>query len=251
MEKFQEQYNIDYQSLNPDLTVTFPRLMYYVQETSTRHTQSTHYPMAWYSENKVGWIITNWSIRVFDYPKLNDLITIKTYPIKFKGAVGERGFEVFSEDNELLLMAYSSWIYADLTNLKLMCPPADMIPDYGEAFPSPTDKKMDFHSVHASGSPYELAEKREFFATRRDTDTNYHVNNVKYFEWAFDNVPNNIYDANVAKQIKATYKKECKAGEKVLSEYYINRNNPLDCVSVFKKADDSDIVIAEIYSLWE
>lgn len=250
MEKFQVQYNIDYQSLNPDLTVTFARLMYYAQETSTRHTQSTRYPMTWYAQNMKGWLITDWSIRVFDYPKLNDTITIKTYPIKFKGAVGERGFEAFAENGKPLLAAYSKWIYADLSDTKLMRPPADMMDDYGRTFPSPTEKDMDFQPVNSADSPYELVSKREFYATRRDTDTNYHVNNIKYFEWAFDDVPDNIYDNNTARQVKATYKKECKAGEKVVSEFYVNRGNPLDCVSVFKKVEDNGAVIAEIYSLW-
>lgn len=250
MEKFQAQYQVDFQSLNPDLTITFPRLMSYVQETSTRHTQSTRYPMAWYAENMIGWLITNWSIRVTDYPKLGELITIKTYPIGFKGAVGERGFEVLSADGSPLLAAYSSWIYTDLVKMKLMRPPADILEDYGEHFPAPTDKNMDFLPVNLGGSPYELAGKREFLATRRDTDTNYHVNNVKYFEWAFDDIPDDLYDANAAKQVKAVYRRECKAGDSVLSEFYINRSNPKDCVSVFKKAADGGTVMAEIYSLW-
>ena len=251
MEKFQMRYSVDYQSLNPDFTVSFPRLMHYIQETSTRHTESTAHPMRWYAENRKGWLVTNWSIRVFEYPKLRDNFIVKTYPIKFKGGIGDRGFEAYSETGDTILLAYSTWVYADLVNNKLTRPPEEIVSEYGQVFHEPTEKKMDFTRLNAEGSPYYLASSREFIATRRDTDTYEHVNNVKYIEWAFDDIPNDIYQISRAREAKVDYKNQCRAGDIVLAEFYRHSGNPWSFVSVFKNVGGDQSVFAVVYTLWD
>ncbi|MDR1559746.1 MAG: hypothetical protein LBS84_08645 [Clostridiales bacterium] len=251
MEKFQTLYSVDYQSLNPDLTVTFPRLMYYVQETSIRHTESTSRPMRWYMENRRGWLVTNWSIRLSEYPKLMDNIIVKTYPIHFKGAIGERGFEAFKESGEPLLAAHSTWVFADLVNNKPVRPPIELLDEYRPEFPAPTEKKMGFQSLAAEDSPYYLASRRELTATRRDIDTNEHVNNIKYIEWAFDDIPEDVYRASRAREIKITYRNQCRAGDAVLAELYRHSGDPQSFVSILKHADGDQAVFAEVYALWD
>ena len=249
MEKFQMKYRIDYQSLTSDLAVTFPRLMYYIQETSIQHTESTRYKTSWFTKNRKGWVITNWSIRVSGYPILNDNIIVKTYPIQFKGVIGDRGFEAFMESGEPILAAYSTWAFADLAKNKLQRPPADMAADYGPVFPAPTEKNMDFPLFSAEDSPYHLAGYREFTATRRDTDSNEHVNNVKYIEWAFDDIPNDIYQTACTREAKINYRKQCRAGDLVTAGFYRHSRNPRSFASVF--VDKDEAILAEVYTLWD
>jgi medium-chain acyl-[acyl-carrier-protein] hydrolase len=247
MEKFQVKYTVDYQALNPDLTVTFPRFMYYVQETSIRHTDSTVYPMKWYADHQMGWIITNWSIRVAHFPRLNENIVVQTYPTKFKGVVCERGFEVYDEAGRPLLMAFSSWMMTNLAEQKLVKPMPDLIADYGPMFPEPTPKKMGFKFITADGA-YELRHKRQFTVTRRDIDTNSHVNNVKYIEWAFDDIPDDLYNNHQPSEVKVVYRKQCRRGDVVQAEFYQDTADPLCAATIIKSPDGADL--AEIYSLW-
>jgi acyl-ACP thioesterase len=242
MDKFQAEYQIDSQALNTDLTVTFPRLMFYAQETSIRHTDSTHFPIQWYTDNHRGWLVIHWSVRVTRYPKLKEHIVVKTFPIRFKGAIGERGFEIYSETGAPVLMAYSAWVYTDLANQKLMRPLEAIVTEYGPIFPAPTEKKMDFPPIE----DYQLASRREFTVTRRDIDSNDHVNNVKYIEWAFDDIPDGIYRKARAREVKILYKAQCRIGDTVQAEFYTRPDNL--CASIFKSGQT---VLAEIFSLWD
>jgi medium-chain acyl-[acyl-carrier-protein] hydrolase len=206
--------------------------------------------MRWYTENRRGWLVTNWSVRISGYPKLMDNIVVQTYPIHFRGAIGDRGFEAFSESGESLLVAYSTWVFADLENNKPLRPPIDIRADYGPEFPAPTERKMDFPLLTADDCPYYLDRRREFTVTRRDIDTNEHVNNVKYIEWAFDDIPEDAYKTARAREVKIIYKKQCRAGDIVLAEFYRRSDNPFSFVSLFKSADGDKAVFAEVYTLW-
>jgi medium-chain acyl-[acyl-carrier-protein] hydrolase len=193
--------------------------------------------------------VTNWSIRVIRYPKVNDEILINTYPIRTQGVIGERGFEVYSETGELLLTAYSIWAYADLKNQKLLRPPVEIIVDFGEFFPPPMEKKLRFPSYTKDENPYYLTATREYIVTRRDIDTNDHVNNVKYIEWAMDDIPESFYNANRVRETKVNYKKQCRLGDKVVAEFYSHIENPNCFLSVFRNSDNKSVLV-EIFSNW-
>ena len=88
--RFTAEFIVDYYGIKPDCTISFPRLMAYMQEASIRHTDSTSYPMKWYSENRFAFLLTNWHVEAISYPGLHDKITIHTWPICFKGIISER-----------------------------------------------------------------------------------------------------------------------------------------------------------------
>ncbi|MDR1913136.1 MAG: hypothetical protein LBQ68_01450 [Clostridiales bacterium] len=247
MGKFQCTFNIDYQALNEDFTATLPRLMHFVQESSIRQTDSTTLPMKWYYENGLAWVVTNWSVKVSRYPKRCENIIVSTYPTKFKGVIGERWFEAEDENGKRILLAFSSWMLADLKNAKLVRPTPEIIASYG-LHPEPEDKKSFFPGLNTAGQlPINT---RKFIVTRRELDTNNHVNNVKYMEWAFDDVPDDLYYTSKPDELKAVYRKQCAKDDVILAEFYQDKENPLLCASVFRNPTDKTI-FSEIHSLWK
>jgi medium-chain acyl-[acyl-carrier-protein] hydrolase len=243
MGKFSVEYTVDYQSLNADLTVTFPRFLDYLQETSIRHTDSSNYPIKWYVEQKMAWVITNWWIRITRYPTLHEKIKVSTFPTAFKGAIGERGFEAFDERGNILVKAFTNWLLVDLIENKPIRPTADMINCFGSVFEPPTSRKMDFLPI---SDAYELISEREYKAVRHDIDPNNHVNNVRYVEWVFDDIPDTIYQNYQPYEIKIIYRKQCFRGEILKIQVYKKEDT---LVSLIKKANDT--IVAEIYSKWK
>ncbi|MDR1541227.1 MAG: hypothetical protein LBU32_25170 [Clostridiales bacterium] len=250
MEKFTQRYEIDYQGLGKDLKVGFPRLMYYVQETSIRHSDSTKYTMKWYSDNKKGWVLTSWSVKVHKRPKLKDMITVKTYPTRFLGAIGDRAFEMFDSSGAPILTALSAWVFLDLEKQSFIKPSEELIKEYGPLFPEPMEKPNSFTLISKLPGIYSLASKREFTVYRRDIDANSHVNNVKYIEWAFDDIPEDIYQSCWTQDLHVNYKKQCRTGDRVIAEFYQMKGSPLTCVTLIKSAEAPNALIAEIYSKW-
>ena len=57
---------------------------------------------------------------------------------------------------------------------------------------------------------------KQFDIRYSDIDSNNHVNNVKYVEWAIEAVPIEVVNNYILKRIKVTFEKETTYGNKVL-----------------------------------
>ncbi|MDR2750422.1 MAG: acyl-[acyl-carrier-protein] thioesterase [Clostridiales bacterium] len=248
MAKFSNDYSIDYRSVDIELRATFPSLMRLVQETSTLHSESTPYKMSWYAKEKMAWVLSSWNIEAKRYPLLRDNVTVSTFPTKFMGSIGERGFEMISENGELILAAHSVWVFYDLEKGKFALPPKELAESYGEMFPQVVEKKIQFPLLSREPEKFELETAHEFEVTRRDIDSNAHVNNISYIEWAFDGVPEELCQACRATRTHASYKKQLRLGDRVKAEFYKGKENPLLQAAAFKNPDGS--LVAEAHSLW-
>jgi acyl-ACP thioesterase len=222
--------------------------MEYVQEGSTAHTESTTYPMAWFSENMTGWVITNWHAAVYSYPRYGDAIRVETWPTKFKGFLADRSFSVYDKNGAPVLHAISSWIYTDLNRRRPIRPFQEMIDGYGATRPSNIEKDYMIPPIAA----YDKIDAYDFIVRRRDIDTNLHVNNVKYLEWAQDGIPDAVFKTADVAEMKTNYKKECACGDKVLVETYRSKENNQEFVSFIKNLQDdgTENLLTEIYMKW-
>lgn len=241
---FSSEYMIYYSGLKPDLSVKFIKLMELMQETSIMHTDSTKYPMKWYSENNFGFVLTNWQVKVSAYPSVYDRIRVTTWPIMFKGILAERMFKAVNEKNELIALANTKWAYSDLIKRRPVKPAHEIIESYGTAYGSLMETDYTFPSVDG----YEKISENCLTVTRRDLDSNFHVNNIKYIEWAFDYIPDETYDSLNITDMKVMYKKECVRGDRILIETYRGRDNAY--ITLIKPADNPEALHAGIYGVW-
>ena len=71
---------------------------------------------------------------------------------------------------------------------------------------------------------------------RRDLDTNGHVNNLHYLDFAFETLPEDIYTTCNFENLEIFYKKEIKYKE-IINCYYSLENN--EHIITIKNNDDS------------
>jgi acyl-ACP thioesterase len=197
-------------------------------------------------ENQWAWIITNWLVKVFSFPKLGEKIKITTFPTKFNGLFSERWFEVFRENGELAALAWSNWMLVDLNTAKPIRPSDNIVRQWGDTLPEPADKR---ELYRAPVSARFLVSRREYAVTRRDLDANNHVNNSKYIEWAFDDVEDDFYRTHKTAELKAVYRRQCFKGDKITVDYYRYDAEPDAMTTIFMNTDG--VVLAEIHSRWE
>ena len=94
----------------------------------------------------------------------------------------------------------------------------------------------------------DLLYTRTLPVTRRDTDTNGHANNVKYLEWAMDDVPDEIYDGMSLADVRIVYRKECVRGDIVEVKTYVKALPDGKEVLSFLSAGEK--IVAEVATLW-
>ena len=240
---FETEFICGYQSLKTDLTVTFPQIVAYMQETTLRHTEYIGYPMELFIERKCCWAITHWQVELYDYPKWNDKITAKTWSTSFKGYMAERCFELYNDKGKCLAKANTNWVFTNTEKKKAVRPPEDLLKNF-EVNPSLCMEK-DFK--FPSKDSYKKINERELIVPHSDIDANLHVNNVKYIERFVNGFDIEFYKNNNIVSMKTVYRKSAYLGEKVIIETYANGTN--EYIGLIKSVDSS--ILTEIYTKWE
>jgi len=243
--KFNVNYRIGFNGLMPDNTLSLPGLMTHVQEASLFHTYSIDGAFDYYDEMNWVWILTHWQVEIAGYPKVGDKINISTWPVQFKSYFGERGFEAVDAEGKTLLAANSNWILLDRSSLKPIRPTEYICEKYGECFPFLL--KKDFSLPKPGGfTPFS---EHSYTTTRRDIDTNNHVNNVKYLEWVYCHIPDYIYHNYRAVSLKVTYKKETLLGEDLEIKLLTRQNGEI--IEIFSLIEKGHQTATEIYTVWK
>ena len=149
-------------------------------------------------------MILYWKIKVSSRPRWNEELTIKTWPRKFEKVSSWRDFEVYDENGNLVLIATTNWVLIDTNTGRPARITEDMMNKYGIV------PKSVFREEITGKLKTDENEKKiyEYTAARRDIDSNHHVNNVMYLEFAYDAFPDNIeLDFN---NIEIYYKRQIK-----------------------------------------
>ncbi|MCL2576382.1 MAG: thioesterase [Defluviitaleaceae bacterium] len=244
--KFNLDYRVGFNSLLPDNTMSLCGLMEYVQEASLYHTHSIPGAFDYYDEMNWVWVLTHWQVEIYDTPKVADIINISTWAVGYKAYFGERGFEVMDKAGKRLLVANSNWILLDRNNLKPVRPTEYIAQKYGERHPFLITK--DFGMPKMDG--FNPISTHNYTATRRDMDTNRHVNNVNYLKWVYNFIDDDLYLNYRPSTLKVAYKKETYPGDDLKISLYkkIADDGNVETMAVIEK--DGHIA-TEIFIGWK
>ena len=245
--KFNMDYLIGFDGLLSDSTLALPGFMANVQEASLFHTFSIPGAFDYYNEMNWVWVLTHWQVEIYGYPKVGDKINISTWPVRFKGYFGERGFAAADAAGAPLLAANSNWILLDRSTLKPVRPTEHICTKYGQNYPFLLEK--DFALPKYIQNNFVPLSGHSYTTTRRDIDTNKHVNNVKYLEWMYCHIPDNIYHNYRAKSLKVAYKKETLLGDSL--EIKLFQRSQGDDIEIFTIIEKNTQTATEIYTLWQ
>ena len=244
--KFSVDYRIGFSGLLSDGSLALPGLMAHVQEASMFHTFSIPGAFEYYDEMNWVWVLTHWQVEIHRYPKVGEKVNISTWPVRFKSYFGERGFEATDVGGLPLLDANSNWILLDRNSFKPVRPTEYISDKYGEHFPFLLEKDFGL-SKHKD---FMSLSNHSYTTSRRDIDTNNHVNNVKYLEWVYCYIPDKIYNNYRAKSLKVAYKKETLLGDHLEIKLFQHVKAEGD-IEIFAIIEKDGQTATEIYTLWQ
>ncbi len=245
MERFSTKITTDYMGIEPSWRVSFPRLLAYLAEGSLLHSEASGYPAEWFAERKRCWLLTGWQVEVYEYPSWHEEITIATWATLFRSFVGRRAFQM-TRGEKVLCNANSQWVYMDSEARQPVMVDAEHAANYGGigGYPIPF-----VASPPALDESMKKVNVRQYQVKRRDIDTNLHVNNSVYVQWAFDDIDDKVYAEKKACSVQVVYKKECVLGDTVLIETYTNPDNSVFHTRIL--TPDASQLICAVYSVWE
>lgn len=201
---------VRYSEIDHRGTMTLPALINYFQDCSTFQSESLGYGVKAAKENKRAWILSYWQVVAERYPELGEKITVGTFATDFKGLFGERNFVMTDEEGKRLACANSLWVYMDMERGRPIVPSKEEIEAYG------TEPKLDMDYEGRKIKSAAEYEDKPFFPVRKyHIDTNEHVNNCQYVQFAMELLPKD----QIVHQVRVSYKKSAVLGDIIYPKY--------------------------------
>lgn len=158
----------------------------------------------------IGFILANWYVEIYRPIKLEEKLTVHTWPLKPKNTIVFRELEVYSGD-EKVCAATTRWCMVDLKTFSIL--PTSVIFE-GDAREYNDFRAVDFNSWRLA--PMKDGEKKyEKFVSPSDYDHYFHVNNTKYADICLDAFSVDEMKDKSLESVQITYVKQCKYGEKL------------------------------------
>ena len=167
------RFKVKGHDVNSEKYITIPSLIRKMQECSLQHARNLKTSVWDMTEDAISWVLIRNQLKIIDHPKLDDEITIITYPSGFDKFFAFRDFLVFDADKKLIAGASSTWTIIDLNTRKLTKIPEKII-NIG----TPKNLKFLAHADKILKLTSILEQVDERSVRPYDLDWNNHVNNI-------------------------------------------------------------------------
>lgn len=207
--EFSRNYLVHYYEIDNKKLLTLPSLIHYFQDMAILHSEKVGYTLEYYEKANQGFMILKWDINVHRWPAFNESINIVTQPYSFKKFLANRSFKVYAEDGSLIADGDTGWVFADTITRRPIRVPEELHTAFG------VDTGAEKLYVNLEDlAPLESGEHKLVIKVQNsDIDTNNHVNNVRYIEWALQSLPSEFLSTHVVTNAKVNYKKELQLGD--------------------------------------
>ncbi len=147
----------------------------YLQDIATLHSEDKNVGLAYLAERDLGWVVTNYTMNIREFPKMGEEITIRTYPHSMKACVAYRTFEMVDSRGVRFAEVISTWALMNIKEMKPMKVTDEMLAAYNplvcpDFSPAPIKVRPEGEE-ECVGS---------FTVSEAEIDTNGHMNNGAY-----------------------------------------------------------------------
>ena len=186
-----------------------------LEEAADMHSASIGYGVNDISKTNLSWILLNWKVQIFKRPKYSDKVLVKTWTRLVNKFYTYRDFEVYDENNNLLIIATSKWILIDAQKRSIARIEDSMFEQY-----LPENKSVfNIVEIPKLKEPDVSKETCTYCVRRNDIDVNGHMHNINYLSLAYEALPYEIYKNSKFNNFEILYKREIKLGDTVKCLY--------------------------------
>lgn len=199
---------VAYSDIGPDLRLTLPGAMRMMQEAAILHSDCSGYSVMDIQRTRVIWMLVQWRVRLVNAARWNTPLEVRTWPCTMEKITSDRCFQICDEAGNTVALGESTWLLVNAdTGRAMRIPPEvaaayDLIPD--RVFPAPLGR-LSQQVGQQTGS---------FRVLRRDLDTNRHVNNLIYLDYAREVLPPELADRSFP-EVAVHYHRQLLLGDEV------------------------------------
>lgn len=219
MSIFSKEFEITVSDITENNELSNKGILRILQEIACIHSAQVGYSINTVNQTNQSWVILNWKLHVYSRPCWNTKLHVSTWESNQRHISFYRDFEITDFDNNLVAVATSKWILLDLNKRTF----AKLTPEILSKYPC-TDKHVFTEPFNEKlVEPENSTFVKDYIVLQRDLDTNHHVNNLNYLDFAHEALPVNI--SNNFNDVEIMYKSEAKLDD-ILEMYYYKSDIP-------------------------
>lgn len=195
------QTRVSYDDIDENLHLTLKGALGYMQEAAVIHSSKVGYSVGDVARTHVIWMLNQWRVRLQTTACWHDRLTVETWPRTMERATSIRNFDIRNEEGESVCIGESNWVLVSADTGRIMRVPPEVMRAYDltpcTVFDSPLEK------LTSSGGVMTYAG----MVQRRDLDTNHHVNNRVYLDYALEALPAEL-DCSAYREVIVKYHRQ-------------------------------------------
>lgn len=231
-------YDIDF---NKRLNVF--SLFNYFQEIAWEHAAILHFGLEDLSKQSLFWVLSRVRVEIERLPMWSEQIKLVTYPRGVDGLFALRDYEIYDSNDHRIISGSSSWLILNAQTRRPV-----RLPDLDLSFISNDRKAISANAskiADVTSSPMSID---RLTVKPSDFDVNFHVNNARYIEWAYNSFGFNHHKENVLKTVEVNFLAEGKESN-CLSIERFQLSDKENIVTV-KRIDDNK-ELCRVYFEWK
>lgn len=183
MSPFHFPTRVFYGDIDNDLNLSLSGAMRLMQEAAVLHSAQSGYSVMDVERTKVVWMLVQWRVRLTGKVRWSEPVEIITWPQTMEKLTSKRCFRILDKDGNQIAIGESIWLLASADTGRVMRIP----PAVAEAYELIQEGVFDTPLENLPNEPG--TETYSCTVCQRDLDTNHHVNNLIYLDYAREALP--------------------------------------------------------------
>lgn len=239
------EYEVHYYETNYRLECKISSIINYFCDIGSKQSEELGVGIEYLTEKRLAYVFYRYDINIKRYPKYGEKIKVRTMAKSFKKFYASRAYEIYDENNEKIVEGEGIFLLINIDKRKAVRIPEDQYIAYGVDIENCPDIKV----TKLEKLTKEM-DRNNFKVRYGDIDSNMHVNNVKYVEWAIESLPLDIVSNYELKELSVVFEKECRYGTEISASYEIRKNED-GVVILHKIADIEGKELTVLISKWK
>lgn len=243
---YEKEYELHYYDVDKNLKGNMSTIINILSDIGTKQSEELGSGMRELMENNMSWVFYNYHVKIFRDPMYGEKLKVKTEPVGFKKFYALRNYEIKDSHGNVIVTANAIFLLINLEKRRMMRIPQEQYDIYGVK----GDMKEEF-KIPRLEAISDFKYKGTFKVRYSDIDSNQHVNNTKYIDWAIETLPEEIVNNYSLDEIKVTFEKECKYGDTVNVYTDIREEDGGELITIHKIETTDKKEVTRLIGCWK
>lgn len=244
--KYEKEYEVNYYQVDPKLNCSIESIINLLADIGTAQSEELGVGIDYCLENNRTWVFYQYDIKINNYPKCYDKLKVVTDPSGFKKFYASRQYKIYNtSNNEVMVEGTAIFFLIDISKRRAIRIPEEEYTTYGIDEKNNTDV-----IVERLEKLKEVQYSKSFTVRYSDIDSNRHVNNTKYIEWAIEALPIDFVVQHNLNRLRVTFEKECTYGEEIITSAELREDENGNAVSFHSITTKDNKVLSTLIGYW-